>query len=109
MAAKENLGAKWARIKPVVIALGVGLVVGPFVSNAMGWQVTSGAAKAQARVDVVEQRALICEARARAEVKEPGKLDWDARSALAKKMSTLPGVVEPDWELTNACANKLAA
>jgi hypothetical protein len=58
---------------------------------------------------VVEQRALICEARARLEVKEPGKLDSSARSELAKKMSTLPGVPEPGWELTSACANKLAA
>jgi len=109
MTMAQNLGAKWARIKPMAIALAVGLVLGPFVSNAMGWQVTSSSAKAQAYVGVVEQRALICEARARAEVKEPAKLDWDARSALARKMATLPGVAEPDWEMTNACAGKLAA
>jgi hypothetical protein len=32
----------------------------------------------------------------------------DARSAQAKQMATLPGVPESGWELTNACASKLA-
>jgi hypothetical protein len=105
----KKIGAIWARVKPLAIALGIGLVIGPFISNYMGWQVTSTAARAQAHVSVVEQRALICEARARLEVKEPGKLDSNARGELAKKMSTLPGVPEPNWELTSACASKLAA
>src|SRR5436190_15598035 len=108
MQTTESIGAKWARIKQLAIDLAVGLVVGPFASNYMGWQVTSTAAKAQAHTGIIEQRALICEAKARAEVKEPGKLEWSARSDLAKSMGVLPGVAAPDWEMTSACASKLA-
>lgn len=109
MATSEGIADKLARMKPLAIALGIGLLAGPFISNSIGWQVTSGTAKAQVRTGLVEQNALICAAKARAEVKETGKLDWDARSALAKKMAVMPGMPDPDWELTTACANKLAA
>jgi hypothetical protein len=99
----------WARVKPIAIAFGVGALVGPFVSNSMGWQVTGNTARAQAYSSLIEHHAMICDARARLEVKEPGKLDWDARSALAKRMAVLPGVPDPSWDQTQACARKLAA
>src|SRR4051812_8911975 len=96
--------AKWAEFKPAAIALAIGLVVGPFVTNYLGWQVMSGTARTQMRAEVVEQQALICEERARAEVKEPGKLDWSARAELAKKWSVMPGVSPvADGEAVGAC------
>ena len=60
----------WETMKPRAIALAIGLVVGPLISNYAGWQVTSGTSQGAVRAAVVEQQALICEERARAEVKD---------------------------------------
>lgn len=104
----EDAKARWATAKPIAIALAAGLVIGPFVSNYLGWQVTSSAAQAQARAGVVERTALFCEERARAEVKDSSKLDWSARSELAKKWSGVPGVTSVESDVTAECARKLA-
>ena len=105
----ETAARKWQAMKPLAIALGVGLLAGPFISNAMGWQVTAGASTVRARADVVEQRAMICAAKARAEMPDTSKLDWSARSDLAKKMAVVPGFPDQDSEIARACADKLAA
>ena len=51
----DTAKSKWEEIKPVVFALVLGLVVGPFISNMIGWQVTSGTSEEQVRASVVEQ------------------------------------------------------
>lgn len=98
----------WEAIKPRAIALAVGLVLGPLISNFMGWQVTSGSARTNLTRAVVEQQALFCEARARADVKEPAKLDYTGRRGLAEKWSMMPGQTSADSAVTNVCADKLA-
>lgn len=103
----KRLRSKWETLKPVAIALAIGLVAGPFISNFVGWQVTSGAAQAQLRAGVVEQVALFCEERARSEVKDLGKLDWSARNDLAKKWAVVPGAAAAESDATYACARKL--
>ena len=103
----ETVVSQWPAVKPLAICLAIGLIAGPFISNSLGWQVTSGAANAQMRAGVVEQLALICEERARADVKETGKLDWDARKDLATKWAVTPKADKPDTEVTYACARKL--
>jgi hypothetical protein len=60
------------------------------------------------RDGVVEQLAQVCNTRARAEVADPSKLDWEARSALAKKWVLQPGAPLSGLEVTGACAQKLA-
>lgn len=104
----QTISAKWETARPAVYALAIGLVAGPIISNMLGWQVTSGSAQSQARAGIVEQGAMLCEERARAEVKETGKLDWSARSDLAKKWSIMPGANAADSEVASACARKLA-
>ena len=104
----QTISAKWEAAKPAVYALAIGLVAGPFISNMLGWQVTSGSAQSQARAGVVEQGAMLCEERARREVKDTGKLDWSARSDLAKKWSIMPGSSSADSEIASACARRLA-
>ena len=34
--------SKWDNAKPAAFALAVGLVAGPYISNALGWQVAIG-------------------------------------------------------------------
>jgi NADH-quinone oxidoreductase subunit I len=72
----QSAASKWDMAKPVVFALAIGLIAGPFISSFAGWQVTTGTARAQLRDGVVEQQAAVCNARARAEVQDPSKLGW---------------------------------
>lgn len=104
---QNQIRTKWEALKPIAIALGIGLVAGPFISNFAGWQVTAGTAQAQTRAGVVEQIALYCEQRARVEVKESAKLDWSARNDLAKKWAVVPGAASADTDATYACARRL--
>jgi hypothetical protein len=97
----------WASIKPRAVALAIGLVMGPFISNFLGWQVTSGSAQAKLAHAVVEQQALFCEARARDDVTEPGKLDYTDRRNLAEKWAVMPGKTSADSAVTSACADRL--
>jgi hypothetical protein len=95
--------------KPAAIALVVGLIAGPLISNYVGWQVTSHAAQAQVQAGIVEQQALFCEARARADVTTPQSLSYTARYDLAKKWATMPGATEAQSGVVSACGGKLAA
>jgi hypothetical protein len=108
MASLQPIKSKWEAAKPVAFAFVIGLIAGPLVSNYLGWQVTRNAARAEMHAGVVEQQALFCEARARADVTAPDKLGWDARYELAKKWSIMPGATEPPSGVASACASKLA-
>lgn len=108
MTTMQTVQAKWETAKPMVIALAIGLVAGPLISNYIGWQVTSGAANTEMRDNVVDQLAQVCNTRARAEVADPSKLEWEARSALAKKYVVEPGAPLTGLEVSGACARKLA-
>ncbi|HET6467775.1 MAG TPA: hypothetical protein VFG43_05285 [Geminicoccaceae bacterium] len=104
----ETVKSKWETAKPMVIGLAIGLVAGPVISGFAGWQVTSSAAQAQVHSAVVEQQAAYCDALARAEVQEPGKLERTARSDLAKKWAIMPGATVASSEVVGACGRKLA-
>ena len=99
--------AEWVTRKPQLIALAIGLVAGPLISNYLGWQVTSGNARTQVRAGIVEQQASYCNVRARAAVEAPGKLEWSARNELARKWAVMPGADSPDSDVANACERKL--
>jgi hypothetical protein len=73
-----------------------------------GWQVLSGTARDQVRAGVVEQQAAICAAGARTEDPDTAKLDYSARTELAKRWAVMPGTTTAETEVTNACARKLA-
>lgn len=105
----QTAQARWQAAKPVVFALAIGLVVGPLFSNYMGWQVTSGTAQTQMRDNVTEQLAMICAARAKADVADTSALDWSARNDLAKKWVVTAGAPLADLDVTYACARRLAA
>ena len=108
MTSFEVAKSTWETRKPVIFAFAVGLLVGPLASNYIGWQVTSRTANAKIQAGIVEQQALFCEARARADVAAPAKLGWEARYELAKKWATMPGATEPLSDVASACSSKLA-
>jgi hypothetical protein len=105
----QSARATWTSVKPKAIALAVGLVAGPLISNFAGWQVTASAAQAQLRAGLIAQGALFCEQKARAEIKEPGALSWGARTELAKKWAMVPGASSVDSAISYECAQKLAS
>lgn len=104
----EDISKRWTAAKPMVTGLAVGIVAGPLLTSFLGWQVTSRTASEQVRIGVVEQQALFCESRARAENADAAKLDWSARSELARKWSTMPGAKTAVSDVASECARKLA-
>src|SRR6266481_4064688 len=108
MAIQTAAASKWETYKPRVIALAIGLIAGPIITSVAGWQVTSGTARAQLQAGIVEQLASVCAARARADVADPSKLEWSARSQLAEKWAVMPGSALANEGVAGACSSKLA-
>ena len=107
MAFLKSLGASWRTHKSLVYVFVLGMLVGPFVSSYFGIQVTSRTARAELHNGIIDLKASLCDTRARVEVKEPGKLDWNARRDLATKFAAMPGQ-KADSEVESLCSNKLA-
>ena len=107
MTRREAAAAKWATVKPIAIALGIGLLAGPVISSFAGFQVRTSTAQAATQASVVEQQASFCAVRALAEVPEPARLDWSARNDLARRWAVMPGSTAADPDVTYACSRKL--
>lgn len=103
-----DVGTRWAAAKPVVLALGIGLVAGPIISGMAGFQMRTSTAETLARNGVVAQQAMFCADRARADTAEPAGLDWSARNDLARRFATMPGGTAVDPDVARACADRLA-
>ena len=101
---------KWEPAKPILKGLVLGLIAGPIIVFWMGGAVTPGTMQEEVRTAIVDTKASICAARARAEVKDPAKLDYDARNKLTAKWSTMPGQKpgSADDDVMSACAEKLS-
>ena len=101
---------KWEPAKPILKGLVLGLIAGPIIVFWMGGAVTPGTMQEEVRNAIVDTKASICAARARAEVKDPAKLEYDARNKLAAKWSIMPGQKpgSADDDVTSACAEKIS-
>jgi len=95
------------RKKPFVFGLVVGLLVGPLVSGLMGWQVSSAFLTRSVRNAVVTQQVDFCKMRVLANVKNPEKLDYTARYAVAEQWAKLPGTTAADSDVVSACTDQL--
>lgn len=100
---------KWRTVRPKIIYFAIGLVAGPLITGVAGWQVLSGTARDRAHAGVVELQAAICAARARTEVADTSKMQWPARTELAKRWAVMPGATEADADVADVCARKLAS
>lgn len=101
--------ARWTRAKPLLLALGVGLVAGPIISGMAGFQMRTSSARTLAHNGVIEQQAIYCAERARTSVPDQGVLDWSARNALARRFATYPADgMDIDPAVARACADRLA-
>jgi hypothetical protein len=100
--------AKWASAKPVLTGLVIGLVAGPIISGAFGFQMRTSSAQAAAHAGVVEQQAAFCAERARAATPTTAGLSYQARSDLARQWAMMPGETAVDQDVVYACSSKLA-
>jgi len=105
---QDRLADQWSTMKPLAIALGIGLVAGPLISGFMGWQVMRGTSEARVHASAVDQQAQICAVLARRDTHDPAVLNWSARRELAEKFAVMPGRETGDPEVANACSQILA-
>jgi hypothetical protein len=105
----KTTASRWESAKPKLMYLVIGLIAGPLITSLAGWQVLSGTARDQLRTGLVEQQASFCAVNARTEVTDTSKLEWTARSELAKKWAVMPGATTADPEVASTCARKLAS
>ncbi len=96
--------------KTLLTGLVIGLVAAPVIFFWAGWAVRPSVIEEKVHAALVDTKASICAARARADVKDPTKLEWNARNKLAAKWSTMPGQKpgSADDDVTSACAEKLS-
>lgn len=105
----EAAATRWATAKPLLLALGVGLVAGPIISGMVGFQMRTSTAQTLAQNGVVAQQAIYCDIQARLENADPKALDWSARNTLARRFATTPpGGDRVDPDVARACADRLA-
>ncbi|GGJ06227.1 hypothetical protein [Neoroseomonas lacus] len=104
-----DCGARWTKAKPLLLALGVGLVAGPIISGMVGFQMRTSTAQTLAHNGVVAQQAMYCADRARVETPGAKELDWSARNTLSRRFATNPaGGTNIDPDVARACADLLA-
>lgn len=106
---QDRVSDGWDRIKLPAFMLALGLIAGPLLSNAMGWQMTRSAAERQSADSAIHQQAMICAYNAAGDIPDSTKLDWSARRTLSEKYAVMPGrdVAEPG--VAAACALLLTA
>jgi len=104
----SSLQERFNARKPQIIALVVGLLLGPFISGMAGWQVTSSTLRDTVERAVVQQQVKFCEVRARADVADLTKLEYSARYKLAEKWAKMPWQSEAQSDVISGCSNGLA-
>ena len=86
----------------------IGVMAGPVITNAAGWQVTVNQVQNQVRAELVEQQALYCADKARIEIPGTIILSYADGDSLAKRWAIKPGETAIDRDVVRACARKLA-
>ncbi len=97
--------------KPRILFLVIGLILGPFISGWMGWQVTTDTMDSTVQNTVISYRATLCAKRAQA---DPGLTaetlkNWTSRRELAEKWAILPGEDKADFDVVSECSSLLTS
>ena len=96
--------------RPRILFLVIGLVLGPFIANWLGWQVTAGTMESAVEEAVVTYRAGLCAERARSDPEATSDVlkDYSSRRKLAEKWAVLPGEEKADQSVVTECRSRLA-
>jgi hypothetical protein len=105
----NGLRDRWDRNRPVIYALGIGMMLGPLVSSVAGYQVRSTTAEARVHAAVVDQQARFCGERARTASAETGRLGWNRGYELAREWAKMPAAAAADTDAIQACVRRLTA
>ena len=105
----SRAGEIFTEWRPRILFLVVGLVLGPFISSGLGWQVTAGTMESTVQDAVIEYRAELCAKRAQADPEATTAVlgDWSSRRELAEKWAVLPGEEETSRDVVNKCNSQL--
>jgi hypothetical protein len=103
----QNLAARWAAAKPMVVGLAIGLIAGPIVSGFAGFQVRTSTAAASERASLVELQAEMCAERAKAASPTLDTTNWQVRNDLARQWAAMPGSTAVDQDVVYACSGRL--
>ena len=99
--------------RPPILYLLLGMILGPFVTSWLGWQVNlniiTGTTNTAVDEAIVAYRAGLCVQRARSDPEAAGAVlaDDSTRRKLAEKWAALPGEV-PDLAVIIECSSRLA-
>lgn len=99
----QTLREVFGQYKNIALAFVVGLFIGPAISTALGWQVSSDTLREQVHEAIVTQQAAVCEMRVREHVENVAALEADERIKLAKRYAVLPWDQSVDSEVVNRC------
>ena len=105
----DTLKEKWAKVKPTLMAIGFGLIVGPFISNALGWQVTSGALDKKLEAALLDLQVNFCVEKVKAAGVNTKGIDFGARRDIAKKWAVMPGQDSADYEVMRGCSDRIVS
>jgi hypothetical protein len=96
--------------KPRISYLVIGLVVGPFVANWLGWQVTTDTMETAVEDAVIAYRAELCVTRAQTDPEATPAVpqDYSDRRKLAEKWAVMPGEEKADLDVVSKCSSQLA-
>ncbi len=96
--------------KPRIIFLVIGLVLGPFISSWLGWQVTTGTMDTAVEDALVAYRAGLCVEWARSDPEATSDVlgDYSARRKIAEKWAVMPGEEKADLDVMRECTSRLA-
>ncbi len=107
----SRIGEIFDEWKSRILFVVIGLVLGPFISGWLGWQVTAGTMESAVQNAVIDFRAELCAKRAQADPEAtPAVLEkYGDRRKLAEKWAILPGEEQIDREVANKCTSRLSA
>ncbi len=96
--------------KPRILFLVIGLVLGPFISSWLGWQVTTGTRESAVSDSVGSYRAGLCAERARSDPEATSDAldNYTKRREFAEKWAVLPGEEKADGDVVRECNKRLA-
>lgn len=108
MTSEDNMTSRWQRFKRLLFPFIAGLIIGPFLSAAFHWQVTSGTMRENVQEAIMHQQTEACAYMARQHTEHPEKMGYQARRKLAEQYAKLPWDDTVSYEVRNLCTDMLA-
>lgn len=108
MTAQNSIRATWRKWNRPLLGFAIGLVLGPLITAAIGWQVSTDTLKQRVRDVVTREQAAMCEMLARQSPSYDPDMAVAERIELAERYAKFPWDATVGTEVVNRCSNDLA-